>query len=1198
MFAAHPNTNPTLKSNPSPPPSSLSLQCEVVAALAGDSAAFCAKMEMTANLSSGAAPPAAAQVHQTRLGGREKLHAFLANFLPFSLRAGVGLPETLIIPRTYFLGAVFSFLHLAEALNHMLDVENGHVGCGFAVRSIYAYVAFTEKSPMLHDSALLYAGRGFSLFAVVFSAVVYFTTFSSSNYHITDGAYSDTIYFSLNENVGAALLDKVFGSMCLEEDFVQNAFEMDVPEVRVFLYDTVCLQIACCVWHVVMLRGFFYLRQLGVVRFAKLALDFVDCFHRFGSFDEVKLMLKSCPADIMLAMYVGSFFLVCFSGLEPLVVAVLIFCLIDTPGESVELNVDLSSDTKKGPPVPESHYASLAFRNSLLRDQPNPAVRYGRIVRGFVQKGAEWCVLRVLRPVKMVQEFDDTAMLVVIHRGLQHLHDEVFLLGDVIEEIGVREAHGEAMTRPVTWMTSAKALRLLRRTRQMGARDATDATLFSPCIPFLRLARYTAYRSLHSQLARLDTSPKVNVLQPPLAETTFGTSGEHFDRASFLKSALCRFLYCDEGDRLESLELLEALTHDLRVWVNILHAILATLDLPGVAGLAGVQPALLKGGWRRRRLVHGDSVILTNELQWRKPDEVDAAQRSMVDTWQNQRWVAAFLDPVYTTPLFLLQLYIRKGWRQACSNTAPLQTKVFLRFVRDETLIAKLSALNVTKENNGGRNFTAPQASRSQTQGATSLASLMSEDEMYFVRSCGAKAVHLLHQMVLGYKHPQFGLPRCVVLEVLNQNLFVFALRFLKRNVPFSFHPTMSFVATVLGQEARLSAESHEELLELHLGARAEHNRTQPGEASMSPEVLKSSPFFQMIELFAVGMEATVQDPNGFLFLHTLFSSFEALVRLDAVHRIHTLLPKTPASFILKLAVVSFVTASRGHPTTTPTQNAPNEEVQKQVKRGLSLINTLSTNHHECLAALKAHPEVLSRLFGTLMDWDGVQSDVMTLMTRLGESDNVDPGGSETAMDGVLTVKGVAGDTCCVCLLDIEPDETVTRLHPCGHNFHTKCVRVWLYTQSKCPTCRSAVGSAAVRREQHEKQRSLTFEEEKSARQATELEEESAWCALLSTRSEERTDDVRSLEEENSVREVLEAEEQAAWRTLTSTLGCRLAAGAAAIRREENTKQRTHILEEEHSVRQIIEAEEESNRSAFTSHAIHSRSTFPVNPAE
>ncbi|CAD8069433.1 unnamed protein product [Paramecium sonneborni] len=47
-------------------------------------------------------------------------------------------------------------------------------------------------------------------------------------------------------------------------------------------------------------------------------------------------------------------------------------------------------------------------------------------------------------------------------------------------------------------------------------------------------------------------------------------------------------------------------------------------------------------------------------------------------------------------------------------------------------------------------------------------------------------------------------------------------------------------------------------------------------------------------------------------------------------------------------------------------------------------------------------------------------------------------------------------DPCTICYNDIEKNEKVRELK-CRHQYHSKCIKKWLFSQKKCPICQSEV---------------------------------------------------------------------------------------------------------------------------------------------
>lgn len=46
-----------------------------------------------------------------------------------------------------------------------------------------------------------------------------------------------------------------------------------------------------------------------------------------------------------------------------------------------------------------------------------------------------------------------------------------------------------------------------------------------------------------------------------------------------------------------------------------------------------------------------------------------------------------------------------------------------------------------------------------------------------------------------------------------------------------------------------------------------------------------------------------------------------------------------------------------------------------------------------------------------------------------------------------------SGGECAVCMEALQPEQRAISF-PCGHEFHSKCVKPWLESNNTCPTCR------------------------------------------------------------------------------------------------------------------------------------------------
>jgi len=52
------------------------------------------------------------------------------------------------------------------------------------------------------------------------------------------------------------------------------------------------------------------------------------------------------------------------------------------------------------------------------------------------------------------------------------------------------------------------------------------------------------------------------------------------------------------------------------------------------------------------------------------------------------------------------------------------------------------------------------------------------------------------------------------------------------------------------------------------------------------------------------------------------------------------------------------------------------------------------------------------------------------------------------------------GCECPICLMDVQPGETVRYLPACGHRFHKSCIDLWLLRRADCPLCKRPVFSS------------------------------------------------------------------------------------------------------------------------------------------
>ena len=68
------------------------------------------------------------------------------------------------------------------------------------------------------------------------------------------------------------------------------------------------------------------------------------------------------------------------------------------------------------------------------------------------------------------------------------------------------------------------------------------------------------------------------------------------------------------------------------------------------------------------------------------------------------------------------------------------------------------------------------------------------------------------------------------------------------------------------------------------------------------------------------------------------------------------------------------------------------------------------------------------------------------------------PSRAVTASELELAQEAVEAVECSICLADLAVGDTLTRL-PCGHEFHGRCIRKWLWAalDATCPLCKTAV---------------------------------------------------------------------------------------------------------------------------------------------
>ncbi len=55
-----------------------------------------------------------------------------------------------------------------------------------------------------------------------------------------------------------------------------------------------------------------------------------------------------------------------------------------------------------------------------------------------------------------------------------------------------------------------------------------------------------------------------------------------------------------------------------------------------------------------------------------------------------------------------------------------------------------------------------------------------------------------------------------------------------------------------------------------------------------------------------------------------------------------------------------------------------------------------------------------------------------------------------------------SGNSCSICLLDINEKDRIVELANCKHRFHSGCIKLWLRTKPECPLCRVNVRPAVA----------------------------------------------------------------------------------------------------------------------------------------
>ena len=98
--------------------------------------------------------------------------------------------------------------------------------------------------------------------------------------------------------------------------------------------------------------------------------------------------------------------------------------------------------------------------------------------------------------------------------------------------------------------------------------------------------------------------------------------------------------------------------------------------------------------------------------------------------------------------------------------------------------------------------------------------------------------------------------------------------------------------------------------------------------------------------------------------------------------------------------------------------------------------------------------------------WPSDVAELKDKLTALGEvAGTVSKGAAAAAIArlrattyGALRPGGPGGDPregeeqCAICRMEFEPEDALLVL-PCGHHYHSACIRRWLEDQKTCPQC-------------------------------------------------------------------------------------------------------------------------------------------------
>jgi len=121
---------------------------------------------------------------------------------------------------------------------------------------------------------------------------------------------------------------------------------------------------------------------------------------------------------------------------------------------------------------------------------------------------------------------------------------------------------------------------------------------------------------------------------------------------------------------------------------------------------------------------------------------------------------------------------------------------------------------------------------------------------------------------------------------------------------------------------------------------------------------------------------------------------------------------------------------------------------------------------------------------------DGLQAFMDNLAAGVVDEQPSRPPTSDAFLEALPSIKVTSRDVdsqesagCVICMEKFNVGETATRI-PCGHLFHTSCIKEWLGRSNQCPTCRYELPTDNAT---YEAQRQARMETQKPRLSSTEL---------------------------------------------------------------------------------------------------------------